>query len=513
MTSVEGGSARREIAGLLLVLAGFGIAGGRVVGVGAAFEHDEAVYAVQARAWTEGAPDTGVRLHRAPGLPGVGTLVLWAGRSETAFRIVGLLLGTVAVVALWGLGRAAGGPGVGVLAAGVFVGSPHVVERSAQFLTDLPAAGLLLAAAWVMWRELELRADGPGWRLVGAAPLVAGAFYLRYGSALPVALVVVTAAALWWRRIARRPRPAVATCAVLAGLLAPHVVYAMRAFGTPWGAISFTTRVASQASFGEGLREYLTWFPFFLAGPVAAVVMAIGLGAGSRAARERRADRDARAARGWRTGHSADGSEERIPGRDARAAVFLLAPAIGQIVLLGLAVHAEPRFLFFPVALLLIAGSGVIARVAREQESSEGRSHRALRIGVGVTVLLAFVAGAQVALHRTERARDQRAPVAEAARAMRALATGPCSALSIEVPVVTWYSGCATYSFGEPPRPGREALLRGRRRFLVMLDGPRFPLSEELRRYYLRFAGGAPPIVHVEGEGMRAGDVAVYRVR
>src|SRR5947207_1929876 len=42
------------------------------------------------------------------------------------------------------------------------------------------------------------RDAGPRWRLVAAAPLLAAAFYLRYGSAPVIALALGAAGLIWW---------------------------------------------------------------------------------------------------------------------------------------------------------------------------------------------------------------------------------------------------------------------------------------------------------------------------
>ncbi|MGH2381254.1 MAG: hypothetical protein ACRDG7_08545, partial [Candidatus Limnocylindria bacterium] len=46
-----------------------------------------------------------------------------------------------------------------------------------------------------------------------------------------------------------------------------------------------------------------------------------------------------------------------------------------------------------------------------------------------------------------------------------------CSVLTYLVPHMTWYSRCAGYDFRYPAEPGREALLTGERRYLLLFPG------------------------------------------
>ena len=85
----------------------------------------------------------------------------------------------------WALARMLWGPLAAIVALLTIVGSPVVIAEIALFHTDLPAAGLLLALMLLVWYEFERRPE-PSRLLIAAAPLAALAFYVRYGSILPI---------------------------------------------------------------------------------------------------------------------------------------------------------------------------------------------------------------------------------------------------------------------------------------------------------------------------------------
>ncbi|HLW17454.1 MAG TPA: glycosyltransferase family 39 protein [Actinomycetota bacterium] len=368
------------------------------------FENDESVYATQARAWAAGGPITGVGLQRAPLLPAIGTILYKAGaRAEWPFRLVGLLSGVAAVLLTWGLARAVAGPTAGLTAAALFASVPNVQQRSAQFMTDVPATALMLAFALIVWRNRE-RA-GPS--LLVAAPIAAAAVYLRYASILPIVVVAAVALGLWHRGLLRDRRLAAGTLGLFGALLIPHIVRAIDATGRPWGLVTFTAGYAGRRYFGQGLVQYLAWWPYTLAGPIAAIGMTAGIFAAAR--------------------------------RRSQAAIFLVVCALLDIVLIGLTDHGEPRFVFFPVALLCIGGAIAISEAVG-----------ARRVAAVIVAGAVVAAGITTALH-TSSARTHRIAPVLAGRIVRAHAHLPCTVHSVEIVETTWYSGCSTTYFGAGP--------------------------------------------------------------
>jgi len=396
---------RKERVVLLLVIAAFTASVAYSIAARVPFENDEAVYATQARAWATDGPITGVGLQRAPLLPAIGAVIYKAGaHSEAPFRVTGLVFGVAAVFLVWALARAIAGETAGLFAAAIFASAPSIQQRSAQFMTDVPATALLVGLALVLWHNRE-RA-GP--TLLLAAPLAAAAFYMRYASILPIALMAIVAIVLWWRRLRQHPALTLATVLLFAVLLIPHVMHAVDATGRPWGLVTYTARFAGRRYVGQGLLQYIGWLPFALAGPAAGIAMLAGILAG-------------------------------VIKRAPRAA-FLVVPAVADVVLIGLTEHGDKRFIFLPVALLCVAG----AIVAAESAPAESAARRAF---AGVVVLALVGGGIFTAIHN-EQTRAQRVPPLLAGRYIAARAPKPCTILAVKIAETTWYSGCSTYYFG-----------------------------------------------------------------
>jgi 4-amino-4-deoxy-L-arabinose transferase-like glycosyltransferase len=391
---------RRDRVWLFVILAVFTLSVVYAISRAAPFEVDESVYAAQARAWATGGPVTGILPHRAPLLPAIGAVLYKAGaRAEWPFRLIGLVFGILAVTLAWALGRAVSGPRSGLMAAAIFAGAPTIQLRSSQFMTDVPAAAFLLAAALILWNNREHA--GPSVLLF--APAAAGAFYARYASILPIVLLALVALVLWHKALLARPVLLAGVVVLFTALLIPHVVHSIDTTSRPWGLITFTERYAGRRYVGQGLRDYVYWLPAALAGPVAGIVMIVGLVAAL-----------------FRS----------------KNAVFLVVPAVLDIVLIGLTDHGEARFVFFPIALLCIAGSAVVVRVRPLWPTA-------------AVVAGALVLGGVFLATRTNTQRTLRAPPVLAGRAIAARASRPCAVLAVDVGPTTWYSGCSTYYFND----------------------------------------------------------------
>ncbi|HEX5694936.1 MAG TPA: hypothetical protein VFZ15_01030, partial [Acidimicrobiia bacterium] len=219
---------------------------------GGTLGHDESAYALKARQWLEGTPGSGWSPHRGTGMSVYGFFVLALGGGEVGLRLLGLAGVIALVVGTWALGYRMGGPTAGALAAVGVIAGPALLRRSTEYLSDVPAAALLILCMVIVWQELEER-DLPTFRLLWALPLAWGAFYLRYQSALSLTLIAVVASWLWWPKIRRRPGPVLWLVVVGALGLIPHVAQATATTGTPWGILLFTSGVASRDFIGQGL--------------------------------------------------------------------------------------------------------------------------------------------------------------------------------------------------------------------------------------------------------------------
>lgn len=419
-------AARWELAALAVLLSVFLAILLRLLAVDPPFGHDESVYAVQARAWSQDTPHTGVEAHRAPLIPLLGTLVAWTD-NEGWFRAIAVAFAIVFALGVWRLGRRVAGPGAALIGVGLVVAAPTFQREGFEFLTDIPAAALLVALARLLWVELEER-DAPSRRLLWAAPLAAASFYVRYGSVVPVAALALTAAVVWRAKIAAHRRPALMTAALFVVLLVPHVIMSIDRTGTPWGILRFTMQVGGKAPVGRGLADYFSLAPRALAGLLGGAAMLAGVLGGlavlARAASRRRLD------------------------REARAVAWLAVPAGLHVIAIGIAAHAEPRFVFFPVALLLLLGAGVGFQVLRRL--------RPRLLGPAVLAALALLAAtagitARRQVRNVGRVADIRSVIGAAGLAVRADAgDGSCFVFAAYVAEITWYSGCHTRDFRTP---------------------------------------------------------------
>ncbi len=361
--------------------------------------HDEAAYAVAAR----GAAPTWN--YRSTGMIAVARIGLGLGGSEAALRAVILIVATSLILGAFALGRAGFDARTGAWATLVLAGAHPMASRSAELIGDLAASGFLLGGVAVLLGELER--ERARWSLLLAAPLFACAFYLRYGSAPVIAMIAVLAVLLYARKLASLPM--LATVVLGAALLVPHVLHSIEATGTAMGILNVSAHMPRRAYVGEGLVTYLTSNPFRFYGALVTPVMLAGL-----ASLVRRAPR-------W------------------RPQVFIIALALAQIISLGIQSHGQPRYVFFAVALLVIAGVDAIRRyVAAHPFARSGE----VALGLVATAWL-ILAILIVPFHRDVA--ERRAPLYTAAATVRADANGrPCAIAANVVPQLIWATRCMT---------------------------------------------------------------------
>lgn len=460
--------------GEVLLLAGiiglFVLLVGRMIATGTLLGFDESIYALTARSWLEGTPATGWSSHRSPGMSVLGLVPLLLGGGDAALRWIGLLFGVALLLVAWRLGRRIGGPAAGVLAVLAIAAIPDLQLNASLFLTDVAGTAVVLLLVLLVWDRFEERTeeDRPlGVRtLLLLAPVAAAAFYLRYGSSVPILFVTLGVLVVWPRRVLVGWRAVLAAAALLLLLLVPHLVVATIWGGTPWAIALGARDLASPAYPGEALGIYLRGFLSSVAGPVAGPVAIAGL-----------------LALGWHLGVGPRAD------RTTRGYLLLIIPAFAVGLLLGVVALAQTRYVFVPLALLVTAGAVAVVRVWRRIGGPLRPVLATLAVAVGVTVML-NAGGGRIALLAADAPGQQY--LAEAGRRIRAdaIARGSgaapdCAILGYPVPQITWYSSCATYDFGFPPAAGRETLLTPAHRYLILLAGdrPRQPQGEMLDRY------------------------------
>jgi 4-amino-4-deoxy-L-arabinose transferase-like glycosyltransferase len=353
--------------------------------------HDEAAYAVAARG------DAPAWNYRSSGMIAIARIGLLLGGSDAVLRIVALLAGAGVIVAAYALGRAAFDARTGAWAAAVLATAHPMASRSAELIGDLPATACLLGGVAVLLGELER--DRPRWRLVLAAPLFAAAFYVRYGSAPVIAMIAVLTVLLYARKLLCLP--VLATALALAACLVPHVMHSIATTGSPLGILTVSANMPRRAYVGEGLVTYVTSNPFVFYGVVVAPVMIAAL-AGLALLRIRRAQ------------------------------LFVVGLALGQLISLGIQSHAQPRYVFFATALLVIAGVDAIRTHATSERAAAGIVGLAwLGLAIAIVPFQHYVA-------------RMRAPLYAAGAAVRDDAHGrSCAIAANVVPQLIWATGCA----------------------------------------------------------------------
>lgn len=444
---------------LLLVLLPLTLDGGTL-------GHDESAYGVKARQWLEGTPGSGWAPHRGTGMSAYGYLVLALGGEEAGLRLMGLGGALALAAGSWALGRRMANPRVGAIASIGVIAGPAVLRRSTEYLSDVPTTALLVFCMVIVWREFNDRA-ALTYGLLWVLPLAWGAFYLRYQSALSLALIALVVVGLWWPKIRQRPGPVV--WVVVLGVLGliPHIVQSMDLTGSLWGILLNTSSGAVRAYIGEGLGDYagqIGWHLGGYVGPIALAAAVVGV------------------ITTWRS------PETR------RRYLFLLVPALVQVLALGLISHGEPRFIFFPLALVVVAGVMAIDTWISERTTAWPRALAWASCVLLVGSLALSAAGARESVDSRAASNE---PVELAALEVVALAGGEsCGVLTSYTPQVTYYSGCASVIFETGPTPeGHIARLAGEARFMVLIEnGKRQPVGPELQGF-IDLTSGSPVVV------------------
>lgn len=464
---------------VLLILAAFVAIVSLAILQNNAFGYDESVYAVRSRSWISEAPTSGWGVHRPPLVPVIGLVAALAGGDEWAFRLLGLLAGLGVLVVVWRFARSLGGRTAGILAVtAIASGAPFLVESS-TFLTDVPSTALLLALTVGLWSQL---ASGRFDRsLVLLAPLAAAAFYTRYGAIVPLTATVAAGVVCCSSQLRTGWRHLAATAAVFLLLLVPHGLMATQARGVPWGIITLSQGAARSTS-GVPLLDYVAWFPWSLLGPPGALVATAGI-----------------------IGILRSLASTPANGVERRLAKFIGLSVALQLVVLGTVIHAEPRYVLFPMILLVVAGAATLSPTV-DALTRSSHARRALGAVLGASMVLGAVVAQGVIADRARYWDWKR----DAGVYIEAQSLPPdCSALAADVPIITWYSGCRTFNFALDSGSNRLRLLTGTSRWLVLAEeGAHQPSDDTFGSAYR--PNLAPAVKLTDGLGRQA--ATVFRV-
>jgi hypothetical protein len=293
--------------------------------LGVPLGHDEARYALDANEVLSGAPTR--FLYSAPGMTLVAMPGVLAGGSEYAMRALPIVLGLGFLWTVWHFARTVCGERTAAWTVAVIATSPSMPAHGSELLSDLPSAACLLVAITLLVSELS-RADGLRRRIVWVAPLCAAAFYLRYGSAAPIAVIAVAFAIVGWRAMLRRPWPVICTVVLFALLLTPHALRAHELTGSVTGILDLSAEIPGEA---EGVLAYLH-DPLVRYGIAIAPLMLVGVIA-------------------------------PLALRRGRFVLALQLAALGQIAVLAATTQVQPRFIYLATVLLVVLGVDAVVRV------------------------------------------------------------------------------------------------------------------------------------------------------
>jgi 4-amino-4-deoxy-L-arabinose transferase-like glycosyltransferase len=341
--------------------------------LGVPLGHDEARYALDANEVLNGEPTR--FLYSPPGMTLVAMPGLLAGGSEYALRALPIGLGLAFLWTVWWFARTVGSERTAAWSVAVMSTSPSMPTHGGELLSDLPSAACLLAAITLLISELS-QGEGLRRRIVWVAPLCAAAFYLRYGSAAPIAVIGAVFAIVGWRAMLRRPWRVVCMVVLFVLLLAPHAIRARELTGSVLGILDLSAEIPGEA---EGVVAYLRE-PFAKYGFAIAPLMVVGLIAPLLRRRE----------------------------RFARA---LQLVALGQISLLAATTQVQPRFIYLATVILTVLGIDALVRML-----AAPRTGRAVSIGMlGIVVLalaVANLAGARTSYPVARRDKNARTLIA-----------------------------------------------------------------------------------------------------
>jgi Dolichyl-phosphate-mannose-protein mannosyltransferase len=355
------------------------------------FGYDESAFAAVARG-----DAAAFWLYRSRGVVTLAQLGQAFGESAWIIRLPFLVVDLALPLAVYLAGRCAFDARTGAWSAAVIVTSHQLLAQNGYVLGDVPAtAGIVLGVA-IASRELS-REGGPRWTLLFAAPAFAGAFYCRYGSVPVITAACLLAPVIWWRGTRARPFVVLATGALLAVLLIPHVVHSLRMTGSLLGVLQTSAGVPRRAYLGEGLVTYVTENPLRYYGVLVAPCLVAAL--------------------------------VGVVRRPNRAKLYLVLVALAQIFAIGIQSHGQPRYIFVATTLLAIAGVDTLREIKRGP-----------RIALAI-VLAGWLGSAYLVVERAA-SHDDRLSIVAAANVIQRDADRPCLVIAHSVPELVWATKC-----------------------------------------------------------------------
>lgn len=387
------------------------------------FVYDEAVYLTKARAWQMNSPADEFRIYRPIGMPVIGRALLEFGNSEAYLRFFGVFFGACTILLLYLIFTRIFGWLVGVSVSLVTTSSSLFLYNAPQFLNDVPSSGLLFGSLIAVWIWHESKGNSNWIYLFG--PFSAAAFYLRYGASSTLVLIVIVSIFVFWNSIRTGVKDFEKT--ILSGifsifLFAPHFIQSVVVTHDVLGILKRSGGAAGREYLGEGLLRYIQWLPHDLGGWLFGTLAIFGILTTFYLLLRKN----------WTEQH--------------RGLVWIGLIGVSNLILTGVLVHAEPRYVFFSVTLLCGVGTASIFLILSKFQTSK---FFVAAFFFAASVVSGYFHYYDVNADLGDKANGVREFYVDAASAIRNdISSGKDCAIwsALSRPELSWYAGCHTIS-------------------------------------------------------------------
>ena len=387
--------------------------------------HDEAVYLTKARSWMEGTPADEFEIYRPIGMAWFGWLFLHFGDSEIMMRSFGVIFGAISTLFIYLFFRRISNLPIAVSITGIVITSTLFLKEAPLFQNDIPSSGLLFGVLWLVYIYYKTASKSKS--IYFAGPLAALAFYLRYGVASSFGIIAVLSILILGHRLIKKKDAnylnLVITVIISVLLFAPHFIQSFIVERKIFGILSRAGEAAHRAYLGEGLVNYIKWLPNEIGGWFLGITAIIGIVATIVIVFRKKL-------------------RQNYVGM-----LWIGSIGLSNFIITGLLVHAESRYVFFPVVLL----SGVGIASIYYMISHWSKISANLLVGV---FLLSIIYSGIISYNetnsffRTKEADPYGVAYIEISEAIRkdSATENGCAiwAITTNRPKISWYSKCNT---------------------------------------------------------------------
>lgn len=309
--------------------------------------NDEAVYLTKARSWIEGTPANEWKIYRPIGMVGFGWVFLHFSNTESAVRVFGDIFGAITLVFIYLLFKRMVNFWVALSMVCLIGTSPLFLQQASQFLNDGPSAGLLIGVLWIIWTYYTSSERSN--IVYMAAPLAALAFYTRYGVVISIGVICLLTVAILGRKYESNKNvdhsQLAITFVIFILLLVPHFIQSYNYDNSALGILSRSGAAAGREYLGQGFFDYIQLLPNELSGRIVGSMTILGIIV------------------------TVISLFIKKTKQEYEGLLWLGGIGLFIFILTGILVHAEARYVFFPLVLLSGVGiMGVYFLVASKQK-------------------------------------------------------------------------------------------------------------------------------------------------